>query len=233
MVDIWAAFGTAARYLVSHPEEVWRALRNTPKLRFGVPIVAIRYLLAHLNLGRNGPRDIVVEGAPPGLLVSLTITEMETPIRARAHVNVRAIELLPTALRAEVELHDVELEVLDEQSRTPLAALIRSKALDVTRLGNLVAHLPTRPVVLEEVRDDILVLDFLRLPRVRDDERLRRILSGILRLLDLRAVEIDQEHVEMVFEAFPEGWAGLLSLTSDIAKGWGDVASSRSPRSQD
>jgi len=228
MVDIWAAVGTATRYLVSHPEEVWRALRNTPKLRLSVPIVAVRYLVAHLDLGPNGPRDIVVDGAPPALSVAATVTEMDTPIRARASVAVRAIELSPTALRAEVELRDVQLEVLDDQSRTPLAALIRSKALDVSRVGNLVAHLPSRPLVLEEVREDILVLDFLRHPRVRDDERLRRVLAGVLRLLSLRAIEIDREHVEFVLKALPEGWGGLAALTSQVTKGWSELASGMS-----
>ncbi|MEP7126098.1 MAG: hypothetical protein ABJE95_34515, partial [Byssovorax sp.] len=66
-------FHEATEYLKQHPEEIFRALRGALGLRLGLPMDAIRYLVRELGGGKNAPKDVVIEAAPPGVRVGLTV----------------------------------------------------------------------------------------------------------------------------------------------------------------
>jgi hypothetical protein len=214
MVDLRLALLNAGSYIRDNPEEVWRALRNLPHFRFGLPLAALRYVLRDVEDERQGPKDVVLAACPPGIRVSATVNQMETLIRGSAVLTVGRVDIGDGELRVEVRLSEVSVVVLDDQARTPLAALIRSGALDLSRAANLVAHMPTRPAVLVEAVDDTLILDFMRIPRLAQDERLRRVIGLVAKLLSVKAVETDDAHLDLVLRAFPRGIAALFSPPS-------------------
>lgn len=201
-------FGCVA-YLRENPNEMLRAVKKAVHGRFGVPIAAVRWISSQFE-SSNGPRDIEMEALPPGLRVSATVEEMDTLLRGSAVVSVVAVEFSEETLRIEVRLTDVSLRLLDETTTTALAALIRSGALDLTRVANLVAHMPKRPSVLVDVIDDRLVLDFMRLPRFANDANLRKLVGVIATLLKVEAIETDPSHLELALRALPNGIGSLF-----------------------
>ena len=209
MFDVKTMVLGCAAYLKENPHEILRAARSAVKLRFGLPIDAIQWVIGQLK-SDGGPRDIELSPCPPGLRVAATVEEMGTLIRGTAVVTVESVEISAAQLLVAVRLSDVSLGLLDETTTTPLAALIRSGALDLTRVANLVAHLPTRPSILVDASDDRLVLDFMQLPRLATDERLRRVVGIIAQLLKIETVESDMTHLDVALKALPQGLRTLF-----------------------
>jgi hypothetical protein len=200
----------ALAYLREHPQEILRAAKMARHLRFGLPIAALRWLVAQLEQP-GGPEDVEIDAVPPGLRVAATVREMETPLRVSAVAFVERVRASADELRVEVRLNDVSIRVLDAQIRTPLAALIRSGVLDLSRMADLVAQMPARPDILVDAVDNRLVLDFMRSPRLSGDEHLRKTVGAISSLLSVEAVETDPAHVDIGIKALPAGFTALFS----------------------
>lgn len=202
------ALGLAA-YLREHPEELLRAARQARHLRFGVPLLLLKWLIPQLA-GEAGPKDIELEAAPPGIRLTATVTEMETELRGSAILTVHEVRISPEELRVVVALDDVAIRLLNAEKRTPLAALIQSGALDLSRIASLVSYLPTRPAILVEVVENRLVLDLMRLPKLAEDARLRRLVAALSTLLSVERVETDPTHLEVALRAFPHGLSAVF-----------------------
>lgn len=209
MLDPKSLFMGCAAYLREHPREILRAAQRATQLRFGLPIAALRWLATELE-GRGGPADVVIEAVPPGIRVTATVEEMATRLRGSAILTVENVRISATELRVEVRLTEVAVQLLDPDAKTPLAALIRSGALDLSRTANLVAQMPTRPAVLVEAIDNRLILDFMRLPALSRDERLRRLVGAISSVLSVKAVESDLTHLDVAVAAFPKGFSAIF-----------------------
>jgi hypothetical protein len=194
----------AASYVRRHPEEVLRALRNAISLRFGLPIAALRFLASNLN-GKKAPKDVEIAAVPPGIRVAATLDLMGTTVRATAVVVVEALKLDAETLRVEVRLREVGLKALDDRQETPVAALLKSGALDLSKPGNLAAYMPRRPALLVEARDDRIVLDFMKHPKLASDARLKRALHAVAPILTVWAIESDPEHLDVALRALPDG----------------------------
>jgi len=195
---------SAASYVRRHPEELLRAARNAVGLRFGVPIAALRWVAGRLG-SKKAPRDIEIAAVPPGLRAAATLDLMGTTVRAKATVFVKDVRFGPDTLRVELKLADVSLKVLDETQETPVAALLKSGALDLSKPGNLAAYMPRRPPLLVEARDDRVVLDLMKHPKIAKDELLQRALSLVLPLVTVSAIETDPEHLDVKLQALPDG----------------------------
>jgi hypothetical protein len=196
--------GAAAAYVRRHPEELLRAVRNAVGMRFGVPIVALRWLAANLD-GKKAPKDVEIAAVPPGIRVSATLDLMGTTVRASAIVIVEHLRLDAETLRIELRLREVALKALDDRQDTPVAALLKSGALDLSKPGNLAAYMPKRPALLVEAKDDRIVLDLMKHPKLARDVRIRRALHALIPLVTVSAIESDPEHLDVAFRAFPDG----------------------------
>jgi len=145
-----ALLAAAAGYLRKNPEEVVKAARNAAGLRFGVPLAALRYLAAQAKPNKRMPKDIELGAAPPALSFSATVDAMGTPLRAHAAVKIDEVEISADALRIGIRLTDVRLKLLDEANDSPVATLVKSGALDLSKPGNLVKFIPKRPAAIVE-----------------------------------------------------------------------------------
>lgn len=198
---IEGAFG----YLKEHPDELLRVLRNALALRFGLPLAAVRWFAGRKSA--KGPRDMEIVAVPPGISVAASFDLMSTPLRASAHVFVERVDLGPEALRFEIRFANVQLRVLDDRVESPLAALLRSGALDLSKPGNLVAYMPKRPALLVDAKGDRVVIDLLRHGKLAADPRVKRWLARIAPLITVSAVRTDDDHLDVALKAFPDGVA--------------------------
>jgi hypothetical protein len=201
------AFVDAAReYLREHPEELGRAMRSALGLRLGVPLAALRWL------GRQAEKDgkledLSIDAVPPGLRVAASIDLMGTPIRARADVYIDRIVFNEAELTIAMRLEEIDLR-LNGEANSPVGALIKSKALDLSNPGTLVAYLPDRSPILADAHENRITLDLMRDPKIGRNELVRTVVAVLTSFVTLHGVQTDEGHIDVAFRALPMGFGG-------------------------
>ncbi len=193
-------FRDATEYLKAHPEEIVRVLRGAVGLRVGVPMDALRYLARELATGEKAPKDVVIEAAPPGIRLAATVDAMGTKLRASLVVTVEEIGISTQEARVAVRISELALEVLDD-SMTPIAGLLKSGALDLSKPGNLVAFMPKRPPALIEAKDDRIVLDLLKVPALAKNPKVQKALAVATPVVGVRAIRTKDDHLDVHLRA--------------------------------
>jgi hypothetical protein len=193
----------AVGYVRKNPDEVVRAAVNAATLRFGVPLAALRFLAGQAN-GRKAPKDVEISASPPALRLAATVDAMGTWVRASAAIRVDEITITADAIRVGIRLNDVKLALVGE-SDAPIATLIKSGALDLSKPGNLIRHIPKRPPAIVEAGGDRVVLDLIKIPKIAKNARVRKLLGVITPILGVRAIETDRDHLYVALKASPGG----------------------------
>ncbi len=200
----------AARYVRDNPRALVKAAVDAKSLRFGVPIAALRWAVAQGRPSKKAPKDIEIGASPPAIRFGATVDAMGTPVRASGAIRVDEVSVSADSIRIGIRVNGLELTLLGE-SESPLATLIKSGALDLSKPGNLVKVLPKRPAAIVEAGGDRIVVDLLRVPALAKSLRLRRALAVITPLLGIRAVETDGDVLYVVLRATPGGIREALS----------------------
>ena len=191
-----------------HPEELGRAVRSAMGLRFGVPLAALRWLGQQAE--RSGKvEDFQIDSVPPGLRLSGNLDLMNTPIRAGAIIFVERVVFNDEELTVALRLEEVKLK-LNGESESPIAALIKSGALDLSNPGTLVNFMPGRSPVLAEANGNRIVLDLMRDPKIGKNPLVRRAVSLLTSFVTLHGVETDKKHLDIAFRALPTGLGGAV-----------------------
>jgi hypothetical protein len=215
MAALRAGFGWIRR----NPGEIFHAARNAAGLKSTLPLDALRWLVANMPASKKAPKDVVIGQKPPALTIGATIDLMGTPVRARAAIKIDELRLGAEELRVTVRLSDVGMEVLGD-SASPVAALIKSGALDLSRPGNLANFMPKRPPALVEAKDDRLVVDLMKVPKLAENKRLRKILSVITPVLVLRDLRVEDDHLVLAWRPRPSGiGTSLMALRPSAPNG--------------
>lgn len=206
------AFEAVRGYVKKKPQEITRAIWNLLGLRVGVPLDAVRWLLERAE--KTGKiKDAVVTEVPPGVRVTCSVDAMKTPLRVSAVAYIDRMQIGPEQIRIELRLEEIWAEVIGEASG-PVAALLRSGALDLSKPGNLAKYLPLPPTVVE-ARDNRIVIDLLRDPKIAGNPRVRRLLSLITPVVTAYGLETEDDHLEVMFRPLPDG---LLPAASAVRK---------------
>jgi len=190
----------ATEYLKRHPEEILRVIRGALGLRFGVPMDAVRYFAREFGGGPKAPKDVVIEAAPPGIRFAATVDAMGTPLRAVAVIYVEELGISTSELRVGLRLEGLTLTVLGD-SASPIAGLIKSGALDLSKPGNLVAFMPKRPAALVDAKDDRIVVDLMKVPKIAANPKLKHALQVVTPVLGVRALKTKDDHLDLHLKA--------------------------------
>ncbi len=183
-------------------------MRSAFGLRVGVPIAALQWLGREVE--RKGKvKNLVIASVPPGIRVGADVDLMHTPIRAAAVVYIERVQLGSDEMVVALRLEEVAMEVLDASVQSPVAALIRSGALDLSRPGNLAAQMPLPPVVAE-AKDNRFVLDLMRDPKIGGNALVRAIVGVLTSFVTVHGVETDPSHIDVAFRALPFGVRGAV-----------------------
>jgi hypothetical protein len=202
--DPKAILNAAKNYLKDHPEEIVRALRGALGLRLGLPLDALRYLARELSGGKKAPKDIVIDSAPPGVRISMTVEAVGSVLRASLVLYVESVHITPDEIRVHTRVAEMVLKVLDG-FQTPVAALVQSGALDLSKPGNLVAFIPKRPAMIVDAKDDRVVLDLMKLPKLAESSKVRRALAIATPVLNVRAIRSKDDHLDVHLKASLSG----------------------------
>jgi len=202
--DVRGAALAAWGYIRKNPDELALATRNAVGLRFGVPLAALRYLAATAATGKKAPKDIALSTSPPALELGATVDAMGTSLRAQAAIRIDEIELNAEELKIGIVLSDVRLKLLAD-SDSPVATLVKSGALDLSKPGNLVGVLPKRPAAIVDAKDDHITVDLMKVPKIGKNKRLRKLLKVVTPLVGIRKIETDADHLYVTLRATPAG----------------------------
>lgn len=209
-LPIRAALRSAGRFVSRNPRTLVTMARHALGLRVAVPLDALRWFIANTPPSKRAPTDITITARPPAIHVGATVDLMDTKLRASAAIRVEELSLHTGELRVILRLADVQMHVIGE-SNTPVAGLIKSGALDLSKPGNLVNFMPKKPEVLLEAKDDRLVLDLMRNPKIRANEKLHKVLSTLTPVVSVNALCTEGDYLILGLKATPMGFAEAVS----------------------
>jgi hypothetical protein len=200
-----AALRSAGRFMVKNPTTMLSMARHALGMRVAVPLDALRWFIA-------------ITPRPPAIGIGATIDLMGTTVRAGASIRVDSIEVNDTQFKVTLRLSDVTMKVLGE-SFTPVAGLIKSGALDLSKPGNLAKFMPKRSPVLVEAHDDILVLDLMQNPKFAANERVRGILGTLTPVVNVSGLSTEGDFLILQLRASPFGIPRALNAARALAAG--------------
>jgi hypothetical protein len=213
-----AALRSAGRFIVSNPSQMFNMARHALGMRVAVPLDAIRWFITNTPPGKKAPQDVTIATRPPAIAVGATIDLMGTTVRAGASIRVEQIEVGEEKFRVTLKINDVTMKVLGE-SFSPVAGLIKSGALDLSKPGNLVKFMPKRPPVLAEAHDDILVLDLMQDPKFAANDRIHKVLGAVTPVLQVASMTTEGDFLILQLRASPFGVPKALGAFRALASG--------------
>jgi hypothetical protein len=203
----------ARSYLRRHPEEISRAVRNAMGMRLGVPLAAFRWLAGELA-DPEKVEDLEIGAKAPGLRMAATFDLMRTRVRAGAVLYIDRISLRADELRIELRLEDVSLVPVDTH-KSQISALLITRALDLSRPGDLVQHLPDMPAMIVDSHGNRVVIDLMRVPKLANDPLIRHTLGLMTSLMTLDGIETEGDHLDLHFKPLPEGFVAAADAIGD------------------
>ena len=204
-----AVLMAAVGYVRKNPDEIVRAAVNATGLRFGIPLASLRWFASQVQ-GKKAPKEIEIGSTPPALRLSAVVDAMGTPVRASGAVKVDEISVTPDSLRIGFRLNNVKLALAGE-SEAPIAMLIKSGALDLSKPGNLVKYIPKRPPAIVEAEGDRIVIDLMKVPKLANDPRVKRLISVLTPVIGIGGIETDRDHIYVRLKATPLGLFEAIS----------------------
>ena len=217
-LPIRAALRSAGRFMVKNPGTMLGMARHALGMRIAVPLDAVRWFIASTPPGKKAPQDVTVMARPPAIAVGATVDLMGTTVRASASMKIEQLDVGPESLKVKIRLANVELKLLGE-SNTPVAALLKSGALDLSKPGNFVKFMPKKPDVLVEAADDIVVIDIMRNPKVRQNEKVRRVLEALTPVVNITGISTEGDFLVLQIKATPLGFPRALNAARALAAG--------------
>ncbi len=120
--------------------------------------------------------------------------------------------MTPDEMCVAIRLSDVSLVPL-EDNETPLVALLKSGALDLSKPGNLINYMPGRSPVLLEAKDDRVVIDLMKAPKLAQNLAIRKVLGVVTPVVAIGDFRTERDHIVVAwrtrFGGFPTALAAL------------------------
>jgi hypothetical protein len=192
--------------------------RHALGMRIAVPLDAVRWFIANTPPSKKAPQDITITPRPPAIGLGATIELMGTTVRAGASIRVERIEVNDTQFKVTLKLSDVTMKVLGE-SFTPVAGLIKSGALDLSKPGNLAKFMPQKSPVLVEAHDDIIVLDLMQDRKFAANDRVRGVLGTLTPVVNVSGLSTEGDFLIVQLRASPFGLPRALNAARQLAAG--------------
>ena len=213
-----AALRSAGRFIAKNPTTMLSMARHALGMRVAVPLDALRWFIANTPPSKKAPQDVTITPRPPAIGIGATIDLMGTTVRAGASIRIDQIEVGDEKLRVTLRIGDVTMKVLGD-SATPVAGLIKSGALDLSKPGNLAKFMPKKSPVLVEAHDDIVVLDLMQNPKIAANDRVRGVLSTLTPVVQVSGLSTEGDFLIIQLRASPFGLPRALNAARQLAAG--------------
>lgn len=177
-----------------------RLVRQALKGRLSIPLSMVRSRVAALS------GDLVIDLAPasPGLRIAGEAVALGARIAFAAHVEADGIRVEGTARTVRFRLSDVELST-DDDAPGPLADAIRTGMIDAHNPATLIGNMMPLPDMIVEASGSEVVLDLMKAPAIRRDERLRAALEALTSYLGVTRIRVVDDSIELGIGVLPGG----------------------------
>jgi hypothetical protein len=209
-LPIGSALRSASRYVVRNPLSVFKVVRHAASMRLAVPLDAMRWFVTNVPPKKNAPTDVTIAARPPAIHVGATVDLMNTMVRTSVTVEVDELRIDPDEVCLRLRMSDMDMKVLGD-SNSPVAGLLKSGALDLSKPGNLVNFMPKKPDALVEAKDDVVVIDLMKVPKLANNLTLRRVLQRLTPVVNIAALRTDGDFLVVALRATPMGFSRALS----------------------
>lgn len=175
------------------------------RLRLRIPLATLERLLA----GRFPRASFTLAAQAPGLRVSGQIPAVGARILCAARLDLGGLCIGADTRTLTIRIGDPALAV-DEGSVGPLADAIRKGRIDLARPADLVGNQLGLPPLVTRASGDTVVLDFARLPALREGRaRCRFMLGSALLGISRIATAEHAEDIIVQLRLFPAGIGGF------------------------
>ena len=204
--------------MVKNPTTMLSMARHALGMRIAVPLDSLRWFIANTPPSKKAPQDITITPRPPAIGIGATIDLMGTTVRAGASIRIDQIEVSDTKFKVTLRLNDVTMKVLGE-SFTPVAGLIKSGALDLSKPGNLAKFMPKKPAMLVEAHDDVIVIDLMQNPKFAENDKVRGLLGTLTPVVQVSGLSTEGDFLILQLRASPFGIPRAISAARQLAAG--------------
>lgn len=208
-LPLGSALRSATRFALRNPLTMARMARHAIGMRIAVPLDALRWFITNTPPGKKSPTDVTISAQPPGIAIGANVELMGTKLRASAGITVEELRVDDQELRVSIRLSDVDLQVLGK-SESPIVGLLKSGALDLSKPGNLVNFMPNKPPALVYARDDQIVIDLMKVPKLAANQQLRKMLGTFTPVVNIAAIRTEGDMLLLAFRATPLGFPRAL-----------------------
>lgn len=194
-------------YLLSHPEFLLRCVINAARMRIGVPLDAVNWLLHKLASGKLPP-DLMLTAEPPGIRVSATVEVMGTRLGLAATLTVEQVLFSLGSVRVELRVRDLSIK---PQGDSPMVQML--SMMDLSKPGDLLSFMPMRPPMILDAQGDLFVLDLMKLPKLARNDMAQRIVAALSEVLAIREFATEDDLLVIGLRAMP---LGLMSAVGHL-----------------
>lgn len=217
-LPIRAALRSAGRFMVKNPTTMLSMARHALGMRIAIPLDTMRWFISNTPPSKKAPQDITITPRPPAISLGATIDLMGTTVRAGASIRTENIQISDHSVKVTLRLSDVTMKVLGE-SFTPLAGLLKSGALDLSKPGNLAKFMPKRSPVLVEAHDDVVVIDLMQSPKFANNDKVRAALNTLTPVVQVAGMSTEGDFLILQLKASPFGIPRALHAARQLASG--------------
>jgi len=204
--------------MVKNPTTMLSMARHALGMRIAIPLDTLRWFISNTPPSKKAPQDISIQSRPPAICIGATVDLMGTTVRAGASIRTENIQIGEHSVRVTLRLSDVTMKVLGE-SMTPLAGLLKSGALDLSKPGNLAKFMPKKSPVLVEAHDDIVVLDLMQNAGFANNEKVRAVLNTLTPVVQVSSMSTEGDFLILQLKASPFGIPRAIHAARQLAAG--------------
>lgn len=200
---------SAGRYVARHPKVLGEIARFALQRRLAIPLDSLRWFAN--QPGGKGPTDIVLSAQAPALGLGATLDAMGTQVRVEANLFIDHVHAGPGELQVTLRVRDLKASVLNNLDGN-LAKLLKSGVLNLSKPASLLTMMgPKKPALIVEAKDDLFVLDLMKIKAIAQDGRLQKALATLSPVLSVSDVRTEGDHLVLGLKARPSGVRESLS----------------------
>lgn len=186
-------------YLLAHPEFLLRSVMNAARMRFGIPLDGLVWLLDKVARGKL-PEDLALTPIPPGLRVAANVDVMGTSMSLAAVLTVDSVMLSAESIRVQLRVRDLSIKA---PATSPMAGMLAM--MDLSKPGDLLSFLPMKPAMILDAQGDLFVLDLMKLPKLAKNPLARKIIAAISEVLAVKELRTEDDLLVVGLRAMPLG----------------------------
>ncbi len=209
--SVRAAVESAGRYTLDNLNLIPSMSKQVSKLQIPIPLDMFRWFATNIPFkGPLVPSDITIEGDDQAVRITSTLTFMGAIFHTKLRIKVTDLIIDNDQCRIALYIDEVDLNVQGD-ANAPIAMLLKSGSLDLSKPGNILNFLPIKiPGVVSAKNNDITV-DLFKIPVIATNDVVRKIMSLLTPVINISAIYVEEDMLVFSLRTTPLGVTRIFS----------------------